>query len=151
MLLSVHQNHSFELSKSTIQQFFRFFTLRGYPFDLGGVKFYLHYLKWRKLISFYERPWIFWMKTILGEEKWFCFCQLACHFTIKSCAYVRHRISLPMLIEALGLTIEKDLAGLKAPLTLVECFPVDRRGCGALPEWGLELPPPIRRYPSHES
>ena len=32
------------------------------------------------------------------------------------------------------LTIEKDLAGLKARLTLVECFPVGRRGCGAPPE-----------------
>ena len=29
-LHSVHQNPSFELSKSTIQQFFWFFTLRGY-------------------------------------------------------------------------------------------------------------------------
>ena len=30
----------------------------------------------------------------------------------------------------LGLTIEKDLVGPKARLTLVECFPVERRGCG---------------------
>ena len=35
-LYSEHQNHSFELSKSTIQQLFRFFTLRGDPFALGG-------------------------------------------------------------------------------------------------------------------
>ena len=37
---SVHQNPSFELSKSTIRQFFIFFTIRGDPCDLGGVKFY---------------------------------------------------------------------------------------------------------------
>ena len=41
-LHSVHQNPSFELSKSTIRQFFRFFTIRGDPCDLGGVKFYRH-------------------------------------------------------------------------------------------------------------
>jgi len=41
-LHSVHQNPSFELSKSTIRQFFIFFTLRGDPFDLGGLKFYQH-------------------------------------------------------------------------------------------------------------
>ena len=33
-----------------------------------------------------------------------------------------------------GLTIEKDLARPKARLTLVECFPAERRGCGASPE-----------------
>ena len=39
-LKSVDKNRSFELSKSTIQQFFRFFAIRGHPCDLGGVKFY---------------------------------------------------------------------------------------------------------------
>ena len=39
-LHSVHQDASFELSKSTIRQFFRFFTHRGDPYDLGGVKMY---------------------------------------------------------------------------------------------------------------
>ena len=43
---SVHQNPSFELSKSTIRQFF---TLRRYAFDLGEVKLYLHDLKWLRL------------------------------------------------------------------------------------------------------
>ena len=38
-LHSVHQNPFFELSKSTIRQFF---TLRRKAFDLGGVKLYLH-------------------------------------------------------------------------------------------------------------
>jgi hypothetical protein len=38
-LHSVHQNPSFELSKSTFGQFF---TLRGDPFDLGGGKSYHH-------------------------------------------------------------------------------------------------------------
>ena len=41
-LHSVQENPSFELSKSTIRQFFRFFTIRGDPCDLGGVKFYRH-------------------------------------------------------------------------------------------------------------
>ena len=41
-LHSVHQNPSFELSKSTFRQFFRFFTLRGDPFDLGEGKIYHH-------------------------------------------------------------------------------------------------------------
>ena len=35
-LHSVRQNPSFKLSKSSFRQFFRFFTLRGDPFDLGG-------------------------------------------------------------------------------------------------------------------
>ena len=37
-LYSVHQDASFELSKSIFRQFFIFFTLRGDPFDWGGVK-----------------------------------------------------------------------------------------------------------------
>ena len=34
----VPQDASFELSKSTFRKHFRFFTIRGDPFDLGGVK-----------------------------------------------------------------------------------------------------------------
>ena len=34
----------------------------------------------------------------------------------------------------LWLTLEKDLAGPKARLIMVECFPAERRGCGATPE-----------------
>ena len=41
-LHSVDQDASFELSKFTIGQFFRFFTQRGDPYDLGGVKMYPH-------------------------------------------------------------------------------------------------------------
>ena len=37
-LHSVHQDTSFELSKSTIGQFFGFFTIRGDPFDFGGFR-----------------------------------------------------------------------------------------------------------------
>ena len=37
-LHSVHHNPSFELSKSTIQHFFVFFTKRGDPCDLGRPK-----------------------------------------------------------------------------------------------------------------
>ena len=37
-----NQDASFELSKSTIGQFFRFFTQRGDPYDLGGVQMYPH-------------------------------------------------------------------------------------------------------------
>ena len=40
-LHSVHHDASFELSKSTIKQFFRLCTQRGDPYDLGGgVKMY---------------------------------------------------------------------------------------------------------------
>ena len=38
----MHQDPSFELSKITIGNIFRFFTIRGDPFDLGGVKSYAH-------------------------------------------------------------------------------------------------------------
>ena len=38
----MHQEASFELSKTTIGQYFRFFTVRGNPFDLGGFNSYLH-------------------------------------------------------------------------------------------------------------
>ena len=34
----MNQDASFELSKSTIGQFFRFFTIRGDPFDFEGVQ-----------------------------------------------------------------------------------------------------------------
>ena len=37
-LHSVPQDASFELSKSTFRKNFRFFTIKGDPFDLGGVK-----------------------------------------------------------------------------------------------------------------
>ena len=48
-------------------------------------------------------------------------------------------------------SIEKDLAGPEARLTLVERFPAERRGCVAPPEREVELPLPILRYPSHKS
>ena len=35
---SVHQGASFELSKTAFRQFFKIFTIRGDPSDLGGVK-----------------------------------------------------------------------------------------------------------------
>ena len=56
-LHSVHQDASFELSKLTIGQFFRFFTHRGDPYDLGGVKMYPHHkkmVKTRKLRLFWK-------------------------------------------------------------------------------------------------
>ena len=65
--------------------------------------------------------------------------------TTRSC---RHKA---LSCRPIGLRIEKDLAGPKARLTLVECFPVERRGCGAPPKLGVELPLPILRYPSHNS
>ena len=34
----VHQNASFERSKTVFGQFFKIFTIRGDPSDLGGVK-----------------------------------------------------------------------------------------------------------------
>ena len=34
----VHQNASFEQSKTVFGQFFKIFTIRGDPSDLGGVK-----------------------------------------------------------------------------------------------------------------
>ena len=37
-LHSVPQDASFELSKKGFRQFFRFFIIRGDPFDLGGLK-----------------------------------------------------------------------------------------------------------------
>ena len=36
-LRSVHQNASFELSKTAFRPFFKIFTIGGDPFDLGGV------------------------------------------------------------------------------------------------------------------
>ena len=38
VLHSVPQDASFELSKKGFRQFFRFFIIRGDPFDLGGFK-----------------------------------------------------------------------------------------------------------------
>ena len=49
-LHSVYQNPSFELSKSTFWQFFRFFILRGDPYDFGVVKSYPEWKKWLKKI-----------------------------------------------------------------------------------------------------
>ena len=46
VLHSVHQDAYFELSKSTIRQFFRFFTIRGDPFYLGWSKGYPEWKKW---------------------------------------------------------------------------------------------------------
>ena len=34
----MHEDAFFELSKTTIEQFFQFFTIRGDAFDLGGSK-----------------------------------------------------------------------------------------------------------------
>ena len=48
LLYSVHQNPSFGLSKSTFQHFFRFFTLRGDPYDFGVLKNYPNWKKWLK-------------------------------------------------------------------------------------------------------
>ena len=42
-----------------------------------------------------------------------------------------HTYILHLDINLMTLTIEKDLAGPKARLTLVECFPEERRGCGS--------------------
>ena len=42
VLYSVHQDTSFELSKSTFGQFFKMFIIRGDPCDFGGVKIYRH-------------------------------------------------------------------------------------------------------------
>jgi hypothetical protein len=42
-LHSVHQDTCFDLSKSNIEQFFRFFNQRGGPCDLGVVKMYPHH------------------------------------------------------------------------------------------------------------
>ena len=46
VLDSVHQTPSFELSRSTFGQFFRFFILRGDPYDFGVVKSYTEWKKW---------------------------------------------------------------------------------------------------------
>jgi hypothetical protein len=43
-------------------------------------------------------------------------------------------VSLRYSCWPLRLTIEKDLAGPKARLTLLECFSAEQRGCGAPPE-----------------
>ena len=40
----VHQDASFALSNSTFWQFFRFLTIRGYPYDFGGLQIYWHSL-----------------------------------------------------------------------------------------------------------
>ena len=50
-----------------------------------------------------------------------------------------------------SLLVQNTEPGSKARLTLVECFPTERRGCGAPPEWEVELPLPILWYPSHKS
>ena len=50
-LRSVHQDASFELSKTAFGQFFIFFILRGDPFDLGGSKSYPTWKKRSEKIS----------------------------------------------------------------------------------------------------
>ena len=57
----------------------------------------------------------------------------------------------PYVVGPVGLPIQKDLAGPEVRLTLVECFPDERSGCGAQPECGVELSLPILQYPSHKS
>ena len=39
-MYSMHQDASFELSKSTFRQYFKIFIIRGDPCDFGGVKIY---------------------------------------------------------------------------------------------------------------
>ena len=45
---SVHQDASFEVSKTVFWQFFRFFTMRGDPWDLGRPKNWQHTQKLQK-------------------------------------------------------------------------------------------------------
>ena len=49
-LHSVHQNPSFDLSKSSFRQIFQFVTLRGDPNDFGVVKSYMEWKKWTNKI-----------------------------------------------------------------------------------------------------
>ena len=43
VLYSVHQDASFELSKSTFRQFFKIFITRGDPYDFGWLKVYVYH------------------------------------------------------------------------------------------------------------
>ena len=68
VLHSAHQNPSFELSKSTFWQFFRFFTLIEDPYEFGVVKSYTDWIKWlKKFPKKSEKNWTKWIRKMGGR------------------------------------------------------------------------------------
>ena len=71
-MYSVHQDASFELSRTAFGQFFRFFIIRGDPSDLGGAQTSLSWfivVLQSKLKMFCDQGVKYYTKTASGTPK----------------------------------------------------------------------------------